>query len=108
MQMFAAAGVRYAGADFVFISFFSFMTSCVLRPVCLKADMISYSCRKFKLCGGIYLLLVYKCIWLAVNNGTPTAQNQLHAGLNAARAGRAQQSGAGKRVPRFAARARDR
>jgi hypothetical protein len=35
VQMFAAAGVRYAGADFVFISFFSFMTSCVLRPVCL-------------------------------------------------------------------------
>lgn len=49
-QMFAAAGVRYAGADFVFISFVSFsMTSCVL-----KADMISYSCRKFKLRRNVY------------------------------------------------------
>jgi hypothetical protein len=48
--MFAAAGVRYAGADFVFISFVSFsMTSCVL-----KADMISYSCRKFKLRRNVY------------------------------------------------------
>lgn len=29
LQMFAAAGVRYAGADFVFISFVSFlMTFC--------------------------------------------------------------------------------